>query len=180
MKLEEKLHRALLQSNFDLPRNLCAKLAHIAEAHYSPNTTSPILVEEIYKAYPRKIGSKAAKLKIRNACKEIDPAKLLEITKIYAESCKGQDKQYIPHPATWYGQGRYEDDQSEWTASTQDTPKLSLMDMKRIGVISGELDALREYQQLSEDAIEHRQNLRTELAELNKRKSNYVKENNGL
>ena len=36
--------------------------------------------------------------------------KINEAIIIYAESVKLKDKKYIPHPATWLNQGRWEDE----------------------------------------------------------------------
>lgn len=72
------------------------------------------LIEEIYDAYPRKVGRPAALVKIRHALTKIDGKRLLEATRAYGEAVKGMDPQFIPHPATWFHQERYNDDPKTW------------------------------------------------------------------
>lgn len=72
-------------------------------------------VEEIYQAYPRKVGKKAAESAIRAAVNRgATPEYLLESTMEYARSRVGKEQTFTPHPQTWYQQGRYDDDRSEW------------------------------------------------------------------
>lgn len=88
-----------------------------------PNTTvrtkgdtDPVVVN-IYEAYPKKVGRPAALKAIANACRSIDADQLLELTAAYAKSVAGADLQFIPHPATWFNQERYNDDPKTWTRS---------------------------------------------------------------
>lgn len=78
--------------------------------------------EAIYALYPRKVGRDAAIKAIAKAAvrlKEPDPlAYLLERTKLYSTAVAmwpADRRQFIPHAATWYNQGRYADDSKEWT-----------------------------------------------------------------
>lgn len=71
--------------------------------------------EEIYQAYPKRVGKPAAKLKIKKALAEVPFERLLELTIAYAQAVNGQDPQFVPHPATWFNQARYNDDPSTWT-----------------------------------------------------------------
>lgn len=81
-------------------------------------------VEEIYQAYPRHVGKRAALAAIRKALTEIsgdgdfqddDPiAWLLTQVRSYAASPAGRQGQFTPHPTTWMAGGRYNDDQAEW------------------------------------------------------------------
>jgi hypothetical protein len=79
----------------------------------------------IYTAYPRKIGKQAALKAIAKAAKQLavgDPSGgnweyLLKRTLLYADAVKrwpAADKRFIPHPATWYNRGSYDDDSREW------------------------------------------------------------------
>lgn len=75
-------------------------------------------VEMIYQAYPRKIGRTAAEKAIgqllKNGCAA---GHLLERTQAYAGAVahwNAGERQYCPHPATWFNQGRYDDDPKEW------------------------------------------------------------------
>jgi len=78
--------------------------------------------EEIYQAYPRKIGKQVALKAIRKACEKGEPVKILEATKAYAEATAGWDRQFIPHPATWFNRGSYDDDRAEWVRSNGQQP----------------------------------------------------------
>lgn len=92
-----------------------------------------VTAEDIYKAYPRKIGKQAALKAIKKAIKVCEPKDswvgaidtkeryLLKRTQAYAaatEKWKPEDKQYIPHPATWFNRGSYDDDPKEWERGT--------------------------------------------------------------
>jgi hypothetical protein len=77
----------------------------------------------IYAAYPRKV-AKAEAIKAINVAikalkaKHADPAAhLLERVTAYADAVAtwpADRRQFIPHPATWIRQGRYEDDPAQW------------------------------------------------------------------
>jgi len=76
------------------------------------------LATEIYNLYPRKVGKRAALKVIANLLRDGVPENTLrEATQAYAAAVAEwpqEDRKYIPHPATWYRQGRYEDDRSQW------------------------------------------------------------------
>lgn len=65
--------------------------------------------EEIYKIYPRKAAKPAALKAIRKALKEIPFVTLQRHVRIYAMRVAGKDIEFIPHPATWFNQRRWED-----------------------------------------------------------------------
>lgn len=85
-------------------------------------TGSASLVEEIYQAYPKKVGKDAAKKAIVSAIRKLNAidqsqdaaAWLLERTKLYAASRVGQEQRFTPHPANWFNRGSYADDEQEW------------------------------------------------------------------
>lgn len=66
--------------------------------------------QAIYAAFPRKVGRKAAEKAILKALREVDAETLLGATQRFARLVAGKDAQYIPHPATWFNQGRWEDE----------------------------------------------------------------------
>lgn len=72
----------------------------------------PLSASDIYEVYPRRVGKPKAIAAIRKA--EICPNCLIERVKLFAEACKDRDPQFIPHPATWFNQERYNDDPSTW------------------------------------------------------------------
>lgn len=87
-------------------------------------------VEAIYQLYPRKAGRRDALKAIAAALKRLAPGGhevryevrielLRDAVTAYAASPAGQPppkggNDYRPHPATWFNQGRYDDDRSEW------------------------------------------------------------------
>lgn len=81
--------------------------------------------EEIYAAYPRKAARPFAIRAIKKALKVIKAPRLLELTRQFGAVAKNADQNYIPHPATWYNQERYNDDPSTWvnSSSARSTPK---------------------------------------------------------
>ena len=79
-----------------------------------PSLDYPLM---IYEAYPLKAGKPAALLKIRKALEKIEPEKLLGITRAFAASI-GNDKEFCPHPATWFHQERFNDDPTTWRRNT--------------------------------------------------------------
>jgi hypothetical protein len=93
-----------------------------------------VTAEEIYAAYPRKVG-RAAAIKAINKV----PSKwrdggfamrkfLLERTQSYAAAVAkwpAADKQFIPHPATWFNRGSYDDDPKEWSRGAATTSQFS-------------------------------------------------------
>ncbi len=69
--------------------------------------------EEIYCAFPRKVGKPNALKAIRVALSKTGFDELLQKTKDYANARNG-DVAFCPHPATWFNQERYNDDPSTW------------------------------------------------------------------
>lgn len=95
----------------------------------APAEPVKIDAEAIYQAYPRKIGKKAALKAITTAIsadtiagtgaegKANTAARLLKATKAYASAVAAwpaKDREYVPHPSTWFNRGSYLDDPKEW------------------------------------------------------------------
>ena len=90
----------------------------VAEPKPAATTTSPAhQAEMIYEAYPRKVARPAAIQAIRRALQGRDFDWLLWRVQKYAECVEGSSKKFIPHPATWFNQARYDDDPKEWAQS---------------------------------------------------------------
>ena len=73
--------------------------------------------EAIYQAYPKHVGKQAALKAIAKACKTNKPEHLLERSVAYSKAVSkwlDTDQRFIPYPATWFNEGRYEDDPNEW------------------------------------------------------------------
>jgi hypothetical protein len=84
-------------------------------------------LEEIYKAYPRKVGKKSAIKAIARAIQQVKargmPIREAQIwlyhrVQEYARSPAGNDGEFTPHPGTWFNQGRYDDSNEEWQRSS--------------------------------------------------------------
>lgn len=71
--------------------------------------------EFIYQQYPRRVAKPRAIPAIKQAIKAIGYANLAVIVSQYRKATEGADLQYIPHPATWFNQERYNDDPQTWT-----------------------------------------------------------------
>jgi hypothetical protein len=90
----------------------------VAEPKPAATTTSPAhQAEMIYEAYPRKVARPAAIQAIRRALQAKSFDWLLGQVERYAEAVEGQSKKFVPHPATWFNQARYDDDPKEWAQS---------------------------------------------------------------
>jgi len=83
---------------------------------------------QVYAGYPRKVGRAKALTAIAKALIMIQKRKnvpdtaewLLDRVRAFAASPAGQAGQFTPHPTTWFNQGRYDDDEAEW--SREDRP----------------------------------------------------------
>lgn len=63
-----------------------------------------------YSCYPRKVGREAAKKAFDKALKKIGYEELVVATLRYSQDPNLPEKQFIPHPATWLNQGRWDDE----------------------------------------------------------------------
>lgn len=80
----------------------------------SPSPIDNLIPEEqIYQAFPLKVGKPDALKAIKKAMTKEPHDKLLEKTKLFATARNG-DLNFCPHPATWFNQERYNDDPMTW------------------------------------------------------------------
>jgi len=70
--------------------------------------------EVVYAEYPRNVGKAAALPKIVSALKQAGFERLLNRTKQFALLTADREREFIPHPHTWFNQQRYNDDPDEW------------------------------------------------------------------
>lgn len=71
------------------------------------------LFEVFWNTYPRRTGKGAARKSFLGALGNgADPRDIIEAAAVYARNCQniGKEAQFIPHPATWLNQERWEDD----------------------------------------------------------------------
>lgn len=81
-----------------------------------------VTAEQIYAAYPKKVGKPDAIPKIEKAMQNPPlgqdaaawPETLLRITQRFADMRRGEDPNFTPHPSTWFHQARYNDDPETW------------------------------------------------------------------
>jgi hypothetical protein len=79
--------------------------------------------EEIYAAYPRKVAKPEALRAIQKAISRGTLAStLLAATKLFAVTTD-LDVRFIPHPATWFNQERFNDDPATWRNGATTKPK---------------------------------------------------------
>jgi len=100
-----------------------------------PNSKESLALA-LYKSYPRKVGKNAALKAILKAMKDHSFDHLLERVAKYAECTRSwpEDQlRFIPHPATWFNGGRYEDDEREWikTARPTSSPIAQRIDLQK-------------------------------------------------
>ena len=63
--------------------------------------------ERVYQAYPRKTAKQAGIKAIIKALKTTPADQMVEHLKLYSESVKDKDKQFLPFPATYFNSGRH-------------------------------------------------------------------------
>ena len=83
----------------------------------SPAATDPTPAEVIYGLYPKKVAKKAALKAIATALKFRTMAQLSDSVLAYAMATSdwpAKDRRFIPNPASWFNDGHYDDDRSEW------------------------------------------------------------------
>ena len=87
--------------------------------------------ELIFAEYPRKVAKKPAIKSIIDATKIHGHEFLLEKTRAYSVAVNGAEKEFLPHPATWFNQERFNDDPKEWkreptrsTAESRQSPAI--------------------------------------------------------
>jgi hypothetical protein len=72
----------------------------------------------VYELYPRKVGRDAALVAIQKRLDAgVEVELLVERVGLFAaavERWPAAERVFVPHPATWFNQGRFEDDPAEW------------------------------------------------------------------
>lgn len=100
-----------------------------------PVKTDPTLEFDTFWAYyPRRSGKGAArKAFLAQTSRGVSAAHIIQAASDYADNCKriGKEAQFIPHPATWLNQERYDDDveQAPQVRSRMDDALRSGMDL---------------------------------------------------
>jgi len=77
--------------------------------------------EEIYAAYPKKVGKPAALRAIQRALAKRPFDFLLERTHLFATTYEGEAR-FVPHPAKWFNEERFNDDTATWRRTSPSRP----------------------------------------------------------
>lgn len=85
------------------------------------------LAADVYAKYPRKVGRPGALRAITRAMTLHGQEVVSAATEKYAVAVKGMDPKFIPHPATWYNQERYNDDPATWNTAPHKKKKESVI-----------------------------------------------------
>ena len=82
-------------------------------------------------AYPKQVAKVAALYAIRQAMRKHPPEFLLERTSLFATTYNGEPR-FIPHPAKWFNEQRFNDDPATWrtdaSAKGKHQPKIVSLD----------------------------------------------------
>lgn len=78
-----------------------------------PKASENGFTQKIYQAYPRHVAPKAAFRAIQKVISQNDPQAILETVENFARKHRslGTESKFIPHPATYFNQGRYADEE---------------------------------------------------------------------
>ena len=90
-----------------------------------PKQERPLTEEQlIYKAYPRHQAPQAAFKAITKALRLKGFTDLMEATRAYRKATERwpeDDRRFIPHPASWFNAGGYDDDRDTWVRGSSDS-----------------------------------------------------------
>lgn len=113
LNFEEGVRETTPHSQSDYPP-VSERLPHKQVRDKQVSLIDNNLFEKFYQNYPRRIGKIAAEKAWEKAVKKVDPNILVTSAEIYANHVKGSQLQikFVPHPATWLNQGRWEDELS--------------------------------------------------------------------
>ena len=85
-------------------------------------------IEAFYQAYPRKVDPQAAKRAIEKALLTVPAEELLSAVERFAaatDKWPEEERKFIPYPANWFNDCRWEDDPKEWERSGKNIPRVS-------------------------------------------------------
>lgn len=115
---KERLSMPITEGFQSLQDNTKTKTKQEMEQEMEKEKANADAGEAIYSAYPRKVAPVDALKAIAKAiAKGKTPAHLLERTTAYAAATAlwpEDELRFIPHPATWFNGGRYDDDPKNW------------------------------------------------------------------
>lgn len=97
--------------------------------------------EDFWKAYPKKIGKDAARRAFdkRKITADMMPSVLQSVRKqCQSDAWKKDDGQFIPHPATWLNQGRWQDEIDTATAAPAEQSLMTRGGVEELALKLGE------------------------------------------
>ena len=132
----------------------------------TPRRGNGVSPEAIYQAYPKHVQKQAAIKAISKAIKSGRGGSfLLERVQAYAKATTGQDRQFIPYPASWFNAGSYDDDPSEWIRKNDSQAK-AVLDMNDL--MGSTQDKIDRGKRLLEEGDRKREKVRLERANIAK------------
>ena len=96
--------------------------------------TKKDLFHDFYEVYPKKKARGAAEKAWEKAIKKTDPEKILAAARDFAQFSQGKDKQFLPYPATWLNQERWDDELEQDTRRTTTDYLNSLFNVDTKGI----------------------------------------------
>lgn len=112
--------------------HLAIQTERIAKASHPPAPNLVPTIDDIYNAYPHKVGRPDAYRAIGKCLRGIKPhtekfgaSFLLERTIAFSKARNG-DREFCPNPATWFNQERFNDDPATWTRALTNSQKPKL------------------------------------------------------
>lgn len=99
------------------------------EGKGTPRSSKAQIVEAIYDAYPKKAAKQDALRAIEKALRSVSEATLLEAVTAYSQATATwapDERQFIPNPATWFNDGRWDDDRATWASRSKPRAQTNL------------------------------------------------------
>ncbi len=94
--------------------------------------------DNFWAIYPRKVGRANAEKAFSKASHAIGVDKILDAVKPYADSVSHKEKKFIPHPATWLNQGRWDDELEKQEHGIDHLFRDMVNDLARVRITSDE------------------------------------------
>jgi DNA-binding MarR family transcriptional regulator len=114
--------------------NNLVRINHVRE----PREEDPAFAA-FWEVYPRKVGKDGARAAWVKAMARAGLPDVLSGLKAFVLAVKGAEQRFIPYPATWLNQGRWQDDQSH----ARNGPRSSTDDLRDLSTISAADDLAR-------------------------------------
>jgi len=94
--------------------------------------------DNFWAIYPRKVGRANAEKAFAKASHAVGVDKILDAVKPYADSVSHKEKKFIPHPATWLNQGRWDDELEKQEHGIDHLFRDMVNDLARVRITSDE------------------------------------------